>query len=271
MHASRVEPHEEGLVRGVGAINEVEARGEKLPIGSLHALAGHGTRVLDLAVSGRANDAARTILFAELWIFRVEVSLGFFFSIQVIEVAKELVEAVCSWQVLVLVAEVVFAVLGSHVALVFHQRGNCRCPLWDAVIGAGHTNGQETGAEGVLAVNKRGTTSGAALLSVSIGKQSALFGKTVDVGRLVAHNAVVVGTDVMDADIVTPNHEDVGLISCDRGPFKSKAEQRGGNPCFLFSVVLVLGYKSEIQGWQSCLCLRDFELFCFAVVLARLS
>ena len=40
-------------------------------------------------------------------------------------------------------------------------------------------------------------------------KLDALAGDAVDVGRLVAHQAVGVGADVRDADIVAPDDEDV--------------------------------------------------------------
>jgi hypothetical protein len=42
--------------------------------------------------------------------------------------------------------------------------------------------------------------------------KSALLGEAVDVRRLVAHHAHVVGADVELADVVSPDYEDVGLL-----------------------------------------------------------
>jgi len=41
---------------------------------------------------------------------------------------------------------------------------------------------------------------------------SALPRKAVDVGRLVAHHAEAVRADVVDADVIAPDDEDVGLL-----------------------------------------------------------
>ena len=42
-------------------------------------------------------------------------------------------------------------------------------------------------------------------------KSAPSLAMPVDVGRPVAHDAVVVGADVVDADVVAPDDEDVGL------------------------------------------------------------
>jgi hypothetical protein len=57
------------------------------------------------------DDTPRAELLLELRVLRVEVTFGFFLRVQVIKVAKELVEPVGGRQVLVLVAEVVLAEL----------------------------------------------------------------------------------------------------------------------------------------------------------------
>src|SRR5262245_46427920 len=54
------------------------------------------------------------------------------------------------------------------------------------------------------------------------------------VGRPVAHYAEVVGADVVPADVVTPDDEDVGLLFCGLGdrrrPQRDAADQDGSDP-----------------------------------------
>ena len=69
--------------------------------------------------------------------------------------------------------------------------------------------------------DERGATGGAALLTVPVREQRALLGEAVDIGRLVAHHAQVVGADVEAADVIAPDDEDVGFLlrdnrSCDQ-------------------------------------------------------
>ena len=49
------------------------------------------------------------------------------------------------------------------------------------------------------------------LLAVVVEEADALLGDAIDVGRLVAHQAVAVGADVGDADVVAEDDEDVGF------------------------------------------------------------
>jgi len=98
----------------------------------LHSLSGQRAGVLDglltdlakawvdgwiVDIGGLASDhTARTELGAEfgvLWIIGV---LGFFFGIEVIEIAEEFVEAMHGWQIFVAVAKVVFAELTGGIA-----------------------------------------------------------------------------------------------------------------------------------------------------------
>ena len=155
------------------------------------------------------DHAARAVLLLELGILRIVVGLRLFFGVQVIEVAEELVEAVLGRQVLVLVAEVVLAELAGGVALLLEQVGDGRGPVRNTVVGARHADGQQAGAERMLAENERCTSGGAALLRVGVGEQRAFFGDAVDVGSLIAHDAVVVGADVVNADVVAPDHQDI--------------------------------------------------------------
>ncbi len=68
-------------------------------IDRFHALRGQRPGVLDdlaaFAISGAVQDSARTVFLFELGILGVVVGFWFFFGVQVVEIAKELVKA-CS-------------------------------------------------------------------------------------------------------------------------------------------------------------------------------
>ena len=63
----------------------------------------------------------------------------------------------------------------------------------------------------MLAKNKGSTAGCAALLCIRIGKHRAFLSNPVDVGRVIAHDAVIVGADVVYADIIAPKDDDVRL------------------------------------------------------------
>ena len=69
----------------------------------------------------------------------------------------------------------------------------------------------QAGAEHRLAHDERRPAGSAGLLAVVVGEHHAFVGDPVDVGRLVAHQAMRVGRDVRLADIVAPDDEDVRL------------------------------------------------------------
>jgi len=70
----------------------------------------------------------------------------------------------------------------------------------------------QPGAETALAGNERGPSGGATLLPVPISEERALFPELVDVRRLAAYHALVVGADVPVTDVVAPDDEDVGFL-----------------------------------------------------------
>ncbi len=129
-----------------------------------------------------------------------------------VEVAEKLVEAMHRRQVRVAVAEVVLAKLAGDVALLLQQIGNRRRPVRNALRRTGHADGQQPGAEGLLTENERCTACGAALLRVRVGDQRAFLRDAIDVRRLVAHHPEAVGADVVPANVIAPDDEDVGLL-----------------------------------------------------------
>jgi hypothetical protein len=115
-------------------------------------------------------------------------------------------------QELIAVAEMVLADLRRGIAVRLEQFGDGRVLVLQALLGCGHPDFQQAGAERRLSQDKGGTPGGAGLLGVVVGEKRALSGDAVDVGRGPAHHAAMVGTDIPDADIVGHDHDDVGLL-----------------------------------------------------------
>ena len=84
--------------------------------------------------------------------------------------------------------------------------------LLQAFLGARQADLEQAGAERRLPGDEGRAAGGAALLAVPVGEQRAFLGDAVDVGRLVAHHALVVGADVPVADVVAPDDQDVGFL-----------------------------------------------------------
>ena len=142
---------------------------------------------------------------------RIVGVLRLLLGVEVVEVAEELLEAVVGRQHLVAVAEMVLAELAGGVAERAQQPGDGRVLDLHALGRAGQADLGQPGADRRLAGDEGGAAGGAALLAVPVGEERALLGDPVDVGRAVAHHAVVVGADVELADVVAPDHEDVRL------------------------------------------------------------
>jgi hypothetical protein len=218
----------------VGPLDEVDGRIGELVVCRLHALARHGPGVLDLlpavAVGPGVEHAAGAELLPELSVLGIVVALGLLLGVEVVEVAEELVEAVDRRQMLVLVAEVVLAELPAGVAVGLEECGERHHAVADPLVRAGHPDGEQSGAEGVLAEDEGRAPGGAALLSVPVGEERALVRQRVDAGRLVAHHPLVVSTDVPVADIVPPDDQDIRLALDRRGGLdRQRYEGREGD------------------------------------------
>src|SRR5262249_4939553 len=161
-----------------------------------HALDCERARVFDPAVGVRMKHAARAELLAERRILRVVLVLRFLLRVEVIEVAKELVEAMVSRQEFVAVAEVVLAELTCGIAERLEELGNRRILLLDANCRAGQADLRQAGAEWRLTQDKRGAARGARLLAVVVDEDAALVPDAIDVRRGETHQAAAVGADV---------------------------------------------------------------------------
>ena len=107
----------------------------------------------------------------------------------------------------------VLAELAGGVAEVLEQSADGGVELAHAHRSAGEADLGQAGADAMLAGEKRRTACRAALLSVVVQETNPFPGDAVDVGRRVAHQAVAVGADIADANIIAPDHEDVRLRS----------------------------------------------------------
>ena len=204
------------------------ADAEELLVHRFHPLPGERAGVLDrlladLAehrIDGRVvlvgrlalHHAARAELLPEIRVLRIVGVFRLFLGVEVIEIAEELVEAVHRRQVLVAVAEVVLAELAGGVAEVLQELRDRRVLGLEAERGAGHADLGEAGADRRLAGDEGGAAGGAALLAVEVGEHRAFLGDAVDVGRAIAHDAVVVAADVEPADVVGHDEQDVRLV-----------------------------------------------------------
>ena len=194
----------------------------------LHPLFGERTGVGDLLLSdapparvdrrvvgvGRPamHHAARTEHLFELRILRIIRQFGFFLGVEVVQVAEELIEPVNGRQKLVAVAEVVLSELARSIAKRLEQFGDRRVLRLQADGCPGHSDFCQAGADRVLAGDEAGAPGRAALLRVIVGEEAAFVGDAVDVRGAVPHHPVAELADVPDADIVTPEDQDIGLF-----------------------------------------------------------
>src|SRR5262249_23921106 len=81
-------------------------------------------------------------------------------------------------------------------------------------VGAGQPDLGQSGADRRLAADECGATGGTALLTVPVGEHRAFLGETIDVGRPVSHDTVVVGTDVVPTSIIPPHNQNIRLFGC---------------------------------------------------------
>jgi hypothetical protein len=142
----------------------------------------------------------------EVFLRRIVVHLRLFFGVQVIEVAEELVEAVIRREHVVEIAEVVLAELAGGVALVLQERGDGDELLAHADRRAGDADLRQAGPVHALASDERGAPRRAALFTVAVGEHHPFLREAIDVGRLIAHQAVRVATQVRNADVIPPDH-----------------------------------------------------------------
>jgi hypothetical protein len=114
-------------------------------------------------------------------------------------------------QMLIAIAEVVFAKLAGAIALGLEQLSDGGIFRFKASFSARQPHLAETGAEDALTGDESRTTSGAALFGVVVDEATTLLGYAVNVGGLIAHQAIAVATQIALTDVVTPEDENVGF------------------------------------------------------------
>src|SRR5258708_18192357 len=133
MHPAWIDPHEEGLLVAVCAIDELRRGLEEFLIDGFHALLGERTGILAFLFAPGAktgivarrvgrdchalHHAARAELRLERWILRIVRIFRLIFGIQMIEIAKELIETVHGGQEFIAVPEMILAELSGRVSL----------------------------------------------------------------------------------------------------------------------------------------------------------
>src|SRR5262245_23054184 len=216
VHPRRVPPDEERLVVLDGLVDELEARIQEFLVDSFHALGRQRARVLDflrpIGVGPAVEHAPWSELLLELRILRIVGVFRLLLRVQMIEIAVKLVEAVGVRRELVSVAEVVLAKLSTYVAERLQHVGNRRVFGLQSELGPGKSDFGEAGANGRLTGDERRAPRGAALLTVPVGEVRAFFGHTIDIGRSIPHDAVVVLADIEPADIVSPDDQNIWLL-----------------------------------------------------------
>ena len=216
VHAGGVPPEEERLVGLLGLFEIVECLAvTSSSIVSMRFLPSGPVLSIFWVPSGigpAVDHTAGLVLFDQCRILEVVLVLELFLGVEVVERAEELVEPMRRRQGLVGVAEVVLAELRGHVALLLEQFGDRHVTCLQSFLRAGQADLEHAGPEPRLAGDETRTAGRAALLAVPVGEQRAFLRDAIDVRRLVAHHAVVVGADVPVADVVSPQDQNIGLL-----------------------------------------------------------
>ena len=93
---------------------------------------------------------------------------------------------------------------------------------------AGHADGEQTGAKGLLAQDERCPSGGTALLPVGIGEYRSFLGDSINIWRAIPHQAHCVGANLRNADVVAEDDKDVGLLSLLRAEFSTREDESSG-------------------------------------------
>ena len=209
VHTRGVEPGKERFPGFHLTFHKVVVGRQRLFVHGAHTLHGQWTGIFNLAVSGTLDHAARPERFTEGRIFRVIRVFRLFFSVQVIQVAEELIKPVRGWQELIAVAEVVFTKLTRGITQLLKRAGNRNIFFLQALRRTRHTDFTHPGTEWHLTRNESGTAGSRTLLGVVGGKFRPLSRDAVDVRGFIPHGALVIGTQVPVTNVITENHHNV--------------------------------------------------------------
>src|SRR5262249_22986066 len=137
---------------------------------------------------------------------------GLLLGVQVIKVAEELIESMRGRQKLVTIAKVILSELPSSVAKRSKQISNGWIFRLQSEIGSGKSHFCKAGADWRLAGYECGAPGSAALLPIPVGEQCPFFCNTINIGRAIPHDSVVISADVKPPDVISPDDQDVRLF-----------------------------------------------------------
>ena len=185
MHACSVHPDEKRLV-GLGLLLDERLRcGGGFVVNGFHALRRQRAGVFYLAIGKTVNHTPWRVGFDEVLVILGPVrALGFFFGIEVVEVAEKLVKTMIGRQVLVAVAQVVFTELCSGVALGFERLGDGDIALLQAYRCSRYADFGQACAQRRLPGDKRRAPGGAAVLCVVVSELTEVAWRPDGVGTV---------------------------------------------------------------------------------------
>src|ERR1700733_11560043 len=142
VHTRRVHPHEEWLISLYLAAHVINRGGGSLVVDCFHPLAVERAGILNRLLTDAApvrlfgrivlvgrlaaeHAARRVVIDILLVVFRPIRSLQLLFGIEVIKIAKKLVEAMNRWQIFIAVAEMVLTELAGCVTERLERLGYC--------------------------------------------------------------------------------------------------------------------------------------------------
>src|SRR5690348_6904331 len=128
-----------------------------------------------------------------------------------VEVAVPFIEPVNRGEKFIAITKVVLSKLSGDITDRLEKLGQRRIFLLNSALGTGYANGCHARTDRHLPRDEGRSTRGATWLSVVIRKDGASPGNAVDI-RGTAHHAVGIGADIPHANVITKDHENVGLF-----------------------------------------------------------
>ena len=222
VHACAIPPAEEWFAGFNLFGDELFGGSQAFIIDGFHPFFGQGTCILNtlaaLAIGPAMDHAARTEAFFKCFaighfqIARIVFILRLFFGVQVVEVTKEFIKSMHGGKMLVQVTLVVLTELSCRIAQAFHDRGDGDIGFLPAFLGTGQAHLGHTGPNGNVSAEECRPAGRARLLGIVICKANPFTRDPINIRGLEAHHTPIVVADVPGADIITPDHEDIGLL-----------------------------------------------------------
>ena len=212
VHARGVPPEEKRLVLLLGALQEINSLFRHLLVDGLHALFREGPGVFDTTIREAMNHAARAEFLFELRVLRIIGVLRLLLGIKVVEISKKFIKTVTGRQHIVSITEMVFSELAGDITLSLEKCRDGWILFFHALRCAGETDFGQAGANRGLAGNESRAPRSAGLLAIPVGEIRAPVGDAVDVRSAITHHTTIDRTDVELADVVAPDHENIGFF-----------------------------------------------------------